>query len=80
MRKLDFCLCENKDTDQLSSKCTAEQRLCFHYMDSASVLLYMYSVTAQTDLCRTWSETRIVFSVKVNYRCNVEVYSGHQDR
>ena len=26
----DFCLCENKDADQLCSNCTADQRLCFH--------------------------------------------------
>ena len=34
MRKPDFCLCENKDTDQLCSNCTADQRLCFRYLDS----------------------------------------------
>ena len=31
MRKLDFCLCENKGADQLCSNCTADQRLCFRY-------------------------------------------------
>ena len=34
MRKPDFCLCENKDENQLRSNCTADQRLCFRYMDS----------------------------------------------
>ena len=34
MRKLDFCLCVNKDTDQLHSNCEADQRLCFRYTDS----------------------------------------------
>ena len=29
MRKPDFCLCENKGADQLSSYCEADQRLCF---------------------------------------------------
>ena len=24
-----FCICENKDADQLRSKCAADQRLCF---------------------------------------------------
>ena len=33
MRKPYFCKCENKDADQL------DQRLCFHYMDSAIPLL-----------------------------------------
>ena len=30
---MDFSLCENKDTDQRCSNCTAYQHLCFHYMD-----------------------------------------------
>ena len=34
MRKLDFCLCENKGADQLCSNCNADQRLCFRYTDS----------------------------------------------
>ena len=39
MRKLDFCLCENKGADQLRSNCEADQRLCFRYTDSAIPLL-----------------------------------------
>ena len=39
MRKPDFCICENKDTDQLRGNCEADQRLCFHYMDSTIPLL-----------------------------------------
>ena len=35
MRKLDFCLCENKGTDQLCSICKADQRLCFRYITIA---------------------------------------------
>ena len=65
MRKPDFCLCENKDADQLCSNCTADQRLCFHETDSTIPLLVESeissilpsSVTVQTDLCQTWSET-----------------------
>ena len=34
VRKLDFCLCENKGADQLRSNCEADQRLCFRYTDS----------------------------------------------
>ena len=42
MRKRTFCICENKDADQLRSNCEADQlhgnceanqRLCFHYVD-----------------------------------------------
>ena len=37
MRKPDFCICENKDADQLRS--AAGQRLCFRYIDSTIPLL-----------------------------------------
>ena len=56
----------------VTSKCTADQRLCFCYTDSTIQLLLMskfqafsftsfqlYAVTVQPCLCRTWSETRI---------------------
>ena len=34
MRKPDFCICENKDADQLLGNREADQRLCFRYTDS----------------------------------------------
>ena len=34
MRKPAFCMCENKDADQLRSNCAADQRLCFRCTDS----------------------------------------------
>ena len=39
MRKLAFCICENKDADQLRGNREADQRLCFRYMDSTIPLL-----------------------------------------
>ena len=33
-RKPAFCICENKDADQLRGNREADQRLCFHYTDS----------------------------------------------
>ena len=39
IRKPAFCICENKDADQLPSNCAADQRLCFRYMDSTTPLL-----------------------------------------
>ena len=39
MKKSDFCICENKDADQLRSNCAADQRLCFRYIDSTIPLL-----------------------------------------
>ena len=65
MRKPAFCICENKDADQLRGHREADQRLCFRYMDSTIPLLpkpeissfYPSSVAAQPGLCQTWSET-----------------------
>ena len=39
MRKPAFCICENKDADQLSGNREADQRLCFCYTDRTSPLL-----------------------------------------
>ena len=39
MRKPYFCICENKDADQLCGNRTADQRLCFRYIDSPIPLL-----------------------------------------
>ena len=65
MRKPAFCICENKDADQLRGNREADQRLCFRYTDSTIPLLPKSeiaslspsSVTVQSGLCRTWSET-----------------------
>ena len=65
MRKPTFCICENKDADQLRGYREADQRLCFRYMDSAIPVLpkdeisslLPSSVAVQPGLCRTWSET-----------------------
>ena len=64
MRKPAFCICENKDADQLPSDQEADQCLCFRYTDSTNPLLPKYeisslqfsSVVVQPGLCRTWSE------------------------
>ena len=65
MRKPAFCICENKDADQLRSNCATDQRLCFRYTGSTIPLvpkskissLKPSSVAVQPSLCRTWSET-----------------------
>ena len=59
---------ENKGADQLRSNCKADQRICFRYTDSTILplskskisILYPCSVTVQSGLCRTRSETQIV--------------------
>ena len=65
MRKPAFCICENKDADQLRGNREADQGLCFRYTDSTIPLLLKSkisslkpsSVTVQPGLCGTWSET-----------------------
>ena len=65
MRKPAFCICENKDADQLRGNREANQRLCFRYTDSTIPLLskseisslWSSSVAVQSGLCRTCSET-----------------------
>ena len=60
MRKPTFCICENKDADQLHGNSEADQRLCFHYTDTTISLLPKSeisslepsSVTVQPGLCR----------------------------
>ena len=39
VRKPSFCICENKDADQLRGNREADQRLCFRYTDSIIPLL-----------------------------------------
>ena len=65
MRKSAFCICENKDADQLCGNRTADQRLCFRYIESTIPLLpkseisshYPSSVAVQPGLYWTWSKT-----------------------
>ena len=56
VRKPAFCICENKDADQLRGNREADQRLCFRYIESKSLfylnpkfqasshLLWLYSM------------------------------------
>ena len=39
VRKPDFCICQNKDADQLRGNREADQRLCFRYTDSTITIL-----------------------------------------
>ena len=44
VRKPAFCICENKDADQLRE---ADQRLCFRYIDSAIPLLSKSEISSR---------------------------------
>ena len=65
MRKPAFCICEKKDADQLCGNRTADQHLCFRFIDSAIPVLPKSeisslepsSVFVQPGLCQAWSET-----------------------
>ena len=65
MRKPAFCICENKDADQLRGNREADQRLCFRHTDSTIPLVPKSEITSvqpssvvvQPALCQTWSET-----------------------
>ena len=37
MSESAFYVCENKDPDQLSGSCTADQRLSFRYIDNTNI-------------------------------------------
>ena len=64
MQKTAFCICENKDANQLRGNREADPRLCFRYTDSTIPLLpkseisslQPSSVVVQPGLCGTWSE------------------------
>ena len=65
IRKPAFCICKNKDADQLCGNREADQRLCFSYIANTIPLLSKYkissfwisSVAVQPGLGETWSET-----------------------
>ena len=65
LSKPAFCICENKDEDQLRGNREADQRLCFRCIDSTIPLLPKFAISSiyssfvlvQPGLCRTWSET-----------------------
>ena len=82
-----FCICENKDADQLRSNCAADHRFCFRYIDTTIPLLSKSeissllpsSVAVQPGLYRTLSKTsktgflttRLKYSMGINQRTTV---------
>ena len=46
MRKPAFCICENKDADQLRGDREADQCLCFRYTDSTIPLLLKSKISS----------------------------------
>ena len=46
VRKPAFCICENKDADQLRGSREADQRLRFRYIETTIPLLSMYEISS----------------------------------
>ena len=46
MRKLAFCIGENKDADQLRGNREADQRHCFRYIASTISLIPKYKISS----------------------------------
>ena len=55
MRKPAFCICENKDADQLCGNRTSDQRLCFRYIDSTPLFYLNKKISASIHLLRLQS-------------------------
>ena len=55
MRKPAFCICENKDADQLRGYREADQRLCFRYSDKTIPLLLTSEIQASRYLLWLYS-------------------------
>ena len=46
VRKPAFCICENKDADQLRGNREADQRLCLRYTGSTIPLLPKFEISS----------------------------------
>ena len=61
MRKPTFCICKNKDAEQLRGNRVADQRLCFRYTDSTILLLPKFEISSlqpsPVAVQPCWSET-----------------------
>ena len=57
MRKPVFCICENKAADQLCGNRTANQRLCFRYIDRTIPFLHKSVISS------LWPSTTVQLSL-----------------
>ena len=88
MRKPEFCICENKDADQLRSNCAADQRLCFRYTDSTIPLLpkseiiicgctarFVWGLVGNPEDRFSQNEARIIFSSNIYLALRLNAYA-----
>ena len=77
VRKQTFCICENKDADQLRGNREADQRLCFCFIDSTIPLLPIYEISSllpscvvvQPGLCGAWLEIQKTGFLTTRLKC-----------
>ena len=61
MKKPAFCVCVNKDADQLRGKREADQHLCFRYIDSA------ISLFSKSEISSLWLSSVVVQTPKTGF-------------
>ena len=74
MRKSDFCICENKEANQLRGNSEADQRLCFRYTDSTIPLLPKicnFKLLAIFYDCTAWFVSDLVRNAEDRFSYNV---------
>ena len=77
MGKPDFCICENKDADQLCSNREADQRLCFRYIDASSIR--NFKPLAILCGCTAWFVSDLVGNSKDRFSHNEAQIKQHYD-
>ena len=60
MRKPAFCICENKDADQLRGNREADQHFCFRFTDSTIPLLPKAEIPCIFCGCTAWCMSDLV--------------------
>ena len=78
MRKPTFCICENKDADQLRGNREADQRLCFRYTDSTIPLLA--KPLAISSGCAAWFVSDLVRIHIVGFLMLRLIYGLHREK
>ena len=76
MRKPAFCICENKDADQLRGNREADQRLFFRYIDSTIPLLSKsknFKPVAIFCSCTAWFVSEQVRNQNVGFLMNAQM-------
>ena len=59
MRKPAFCICDNKDADQLRGNREADQRLCFRHTESKVQFLFYLNTKFQASSHFVWLQSLV---------------------